>query len=259
MSRSNPTENLPHPCTRWIEWDGSNGEFRYYDKETKKNVSLTDSLTFILLDQTAVINGWHDASDSSIYSNEIKDIKQDVMVVKAFKGGALAEGAYGQIRDKVIAAGGHFTSNLYVAIKAETGLVIASIKFKGAALSVWMEFGKKNRAEIYKKAVRCKGFEEGKKGKIVFRTPIFHLADVTPETDAQALDCDRVLQEFLKSYFARTRVEQVAQPPADVAATTNGTPTSAAPATTERPKNHFDDMDDDIPFDQPYRQSWRVV
>lgn len=247
MSRSNPTDNLPHPCVRWIEWDGSNGEFRYYDKEQKKNVSLTDSLTFILLDQTAVINGWHDASDSSIFSNEVRDIKQDVMVVKAFKGGTLAEGPYSQIRDKVIAHGGHFTSNLYVAVKVDENLVIASIKFKGAALSAWMEFGKKNRADLYKKAVRCKGFEEGKKGKIVFRTPVFNLADVTPETDAQAIDCDRVLQEFLKSYFARTRIEQVAQPPADVP--TNGH-TTPAPTDSSGPRRSFEEelASEDPPF-----------
>lgn len=248
MSRSNPTDNAAHPCARWIEWDGSNGEFRYYDKETKKNASLSDSLTFILLDQVATIKGWHDASDSGIFSNEVRDVKQDVLVVKAFKGGTLAEGSYRQIRDRVIAQGGYFTANLYSAIKIGEELAIASVQFKGAALNAWVEFSKKNRSELYKKAVRCKGFEEGKKGKIVFRTPIFHLADVTPETDAKALDCDRVLQEFLKSYFARTRVEQVATAPADAAATQpqNGERQSA-PA-TEGKRGHFDDMDDDIPF-----------
>ena len=184
MSRSNPTDNFPHPCTRWIEWDGSNGEFRYYDKEQKKNIPIEDGLTFILLDQLATIKGWHDASESGIFANEIRDIKQDVLVVKAFKGGTLAEGNYKQIRDRIIANGGHFTSNLYVAIKIGDDLAIASIQLKGAALSSWMEFSKPNRSELYKKAVRCKGFEEGKKGNIVFRTPVFGLAEVTPETDA---------------------------------------------------------------------------
>lgn len=226
MSRSNPTDNAPHPCTRWIEWDGSNGEFRYYDKEQKKNVSMGDAITFILLDQLATIKGWHDASESGIFSNEVRDIQQDVLVVKAFKGGTLAEGAYKPIRDRIIAHGGHFTANLYVAIKTNGDMAIASIQFKGAALSSWMEFAKKNRGELYKKAIRCKGFEEGKKGKIVYRTPIFHLSDVTPETDAKALDCDRVLQEFLTSYFKRTRVEQVARPP------DNG---QAQPADDEQP------------------------
>lgn len=241
MSRSNPSDNAPHPCARWVEWDGSNGEFRYYDKEQKKNLPIADGFTFILLDQLATVKGWHDASDSGIFANEIRDIKQDVLVVKSFKGGTLAEGTYKAIRDKIIAHGGHFTANLYVAIKIDDVLSIASVQLKGAALSSWMEFAKQHRADLYKKAVRSKGFTEGQKGKITFRTPIFSLTDVTPETDAKAIECDRVLQEFLKSYFSRTRVEQVAQPPADLPSHEVVIPPPAGRGT-------FADMDDDIPF-----------
>lgn len=249
MSRSNPTENAPHPCTRWIEWDGSNGEFRYYDKDQKKNVSLTDSLTFILLDQVSTIKGWHDASDSGIFSNEIRDINQDVLVVKAFKGGTLAEGTYKSIRDRVIAHGGYFVSNLYVAIKSGDELAIASVQFKGAALSSWMEFSKQHRADLYKKAIRCKGFVEGKKGKITFRTPVFHLADVSPETDAKAIECDKVLQEFLKGYFSRTRTEQAAQTPVHAPVPPHDdTPPPAQQGSRGQGAGVFDDIDDDIPF-----------
>jgi len=215
MSRSNPTDNAPHPCTRWIEWDGSNGGFKYYDKEKKENVAMGDELTFILLDQLATVKGWHDASGSGIFSNDVRDIRQDVLVVKAFKGGTIAEGHYSQIKDKIKASGGHFNANLYVAIKSGDGLALASVQFKGAALNSWVEFSKKNRGELYKKAIRCKGFEEGKKGNITFRNPVFGLAPVSPETDAKALDCDRALQAYLTTYFARPRVEQAEQPPPD--------------------------------------------
>ena len=257
MSRSNPTDNTPHPCTRWIEWDGSNGEFRYYDKEKKENVTLGNTLTFILLDQTATIRGWHDASASGIYSNEVRDIKQDVLVVKAFKGGLLAEGTYSTIRDRIIAQDGHFTANLYVAIKVGDELSIASVQLKGAALSSWMDFAKKNRVDIYKKAIRCKGYEEGTKGKIKFRTPIFSIAEVSPETDAKALDCDRVLQEFLTGYFKRTRTEQVQSPPAK---TNAPEPKQEEYFEQGEPKDHFSDMMDDVPFRQPYHGAlWRMV
>ena len=249
MSRSNPTDNTPHPCARWVEWDGSEGEFRYYDKEKKENIKLGNALTFILLDQLATVKGWHDASDSGIFSNEVRDIQQDVLVVKAFKGGTLAEGTYKSIRDRVIAQGGYYTANLYVAIKIDDDLAIGSVQFKGAALSSWMEFAKKHRGDLYKKAVRCKGFDEGKKGKITFRTPIFALADVAPETDAKALDCDRVLQEFLTSYFKRTKIDQVAvktdEPAARPNGRENGFDDDAGPPLGEpRPS----DFDDDIPF-----------
>lgn len=209
MSRSNPTTHAANPATRWHEWDGSNGGLRYYDKEAKTNVDVPDGFTFMLLDQLSTIKGWHDASDSGILSNEVRDTKQEVFVVKAHKGGILAEGHWTNIRDKVCNLGGNFTANLYIAFKNEDGkLVIGSLQIKGAALNAWIEFRNANRADLYKKAVRIKGYDEGKKGKIVFRTPRFEIRDITEETDAEAKEIDRFLQDYLKEYLRKTRVEQ---------------------------------------------------
>lgn len=216
MSRSNPTDNSPNPSTRWFEWDGSEGNIRYYDKTTKGNVTVDLPFTFMLLDQLACVKGWHDSSESGIFSNEVKDTRAETLVVKAFKGGVLAEGFYSAIRDKIIAQGGHFTSNCYIAFKPsgddseDATLAIGSLQFKGAALSSWMEFAKKRRADLYTSAIRITGFHEGKKGKIIFRVPTFALVPVSDEANAQATELDRELQEYLKSYFGRTRVEQAA-------------------------------------------------
>lgn len=211
MSRSNPTENSnPNPATRWFEWNGEHGVVRYYDKDAKKNVDVGSDFTFILLDQLGSVRGWHDASDSGIYSNEVKDTRQEAMVVKAFKGGTLAEGIYKDIKDRVNNAGGQFVANCYIAFKnGGTALAIGSLRLKGAALGTWMEFSKAHRAELYKKAIRIHGFTEGKKGRIVFRMPVLSLADISPATDAQAIALDQALQEFLDCYFKRTKREQV--------------------------------------------------
>lgn len=216
MSRSNPVDNSPNPATRWFEWDGSEGNIRYYDKAAKETVTVDLPFTFMLLDQLACVKGWHDSSESGIFSNEVKDTRAETLVVKAFKGGVLAEGFYSAIRDKIIAQGGHFTSNCYIAFKPsgddseDATLAIGSLQFKGAALSSWMEFAKKRRADLYTSAIRITGFHEGKKGKIIFRVPTFALVPVSDEANAQATDLDRELQEYLKSYFGRTRVEQAA-------------------------------------------------
>jgi len=211
MSRSNPTEHSQHPCTRWFEWDGSNGGLRYYDKSAKQNIEVPDGFTFILLDQLATVKGWHDASDSGIYANEVRDTKQEVLIVKAFKAGTIAEGFYASIRDRVNAFGGYYMANLYIAYRGENGLALGSLHFKGAALSVWMEFQKANRSDLYKKSIQIKGHTEGKKGKIVFRTPKFFIREITPETDAAATELDRGLQTYLKTYLSRTKSEQVEQ------------------------------------------------
>lgn len=204
MSRSNPTENhLPNPSTRWFEWNGELGSVRYYDKTDKVNVDVGSDFTFILLDQLGSVGGWHDASQSAIYSNEVKDTRQDALVVKAFKGGTLAEGIYQQIRDKVSAVGGQFVATCYIAYKTQH-LNLGAIRFKGAALNAWVEFTKANRAGLYSKAVRISGFTEGTKGRVIYRVPKFSLVEVSDETQAAAVALDVELQTYLKAYFART-------------------------------------------------------
>lgn len=213
MSRSNPTDNTPNPSTRWHEWQGENGVVRYYDKEKKENITVKLPFTFILLDETATVKGWHDASDSGIFSNEVRDTRAETLVVKAFKGGILAEGFYANIRDRVGAQGGHFTTNLYIGYKDSNGnLAIGSLQLKGAALNSWVEFKKANRQDIYKKAVKINGYVEGKKGKITFRTPTFAIAEIAEKTNTEAVALDSILQHYLKGYFSRTRTDQVAKP-----------------------------------------------
>lgn len=213
MSRSNPTENTPNPAVRRYEWNGEAGTIRYYDKEAKKNVDVGTDFTFLLLDEMASVGGWDDSAGtngSAIYSNEVRDTRTDVLVVKSFKGGIIAEGLYAQIKNAVMVQGGQFVAKCYIAFKEDGGaLAIGSLSFKGAALAAWMEFRKQNRAELYKNAVRIHNFTEGKKGKVVFRTPVMKVAPITPATNAAAVALDKHLQEWLTAYLSRTKKDQV--------------------------------------------------
>lgn len=249
MSRSNPTDAIRNPSTRWFDWGGGvdGGFVRYYDKETEKQVPLGDAqnggkFVFILLDEMATVKGWHDASESSIYANEVKDTRQDTLVVKAFKGGELASGLYASIKDRIVAEGGHFVSSCYIAYKDGETLRLGNIHFKGAALSAWMDFKKncptkKNAAgksvkAYYVDAVKIEGFEQGKKGSVTYRTPKFAIAPISAETNAQALALDGELQAFMTDYLKRPRAEA----------------STVTAKTGEAPNGHFDDMKDDLPW-----------
>lgn len=233
MSRSNPQENgVPNPATRWFEWNGETGAIRYYDKDVKQNVEVGSDFTFLLLDQVGRVGGWDKEGDCAIYSNDVKDTRQEVLVVRSRKSGTIAEGIYQDIKDRVIRMGGKFVANCYIAYKnGGSSLKIGSLQFQGAALHAWAEFQKANRADLYKKAIRINGFTEGKKGKIVFRVPILTLKDISSESDAAAVALDKELQEYLASYFKRTKRDQV-----------------------EAPQHHDDDTDsgdyDDEPADE---------
>jgi hypothetical protein len=244
MSRSNPNEGgAINPATRWFEWNGEQGVVRYYDKAAKKNVDVGADFTFILLDQLGSVRGWHDASGSGIYSNEVKDTRQEALIVKAFKGGTLISGIYQDIKDRVNTIGGQFVANCYVAFKNGDGkLAIGSLRFKGSALGAWMEFCKAHRADLYKKAVRINGFTEGKKGRIVFRVPVLSLKEISPEMDKAAVGLDKELQEFFAAYFKRTKRDQVAAHEDEAADNTpeyDDVPEDDAPPILD---------DDDIPF-----------
>ena len=257
MSRSNPTDSTPNPSTRWYEWDGSNGQVRHYDKtakslkdSTKLGANIVSKLpfVFILLDELASVRGWHDASDSGIFSNEVRDTRAETLVVKSFKGGILAEGFYANIRDRISAQGGHFTTNLYIGYKdAEGNLAIGSLQLKGAALNSWVEFKKAHRQEIYKKAVKITGYVEGKKGKIVFRTPTFVIQDISEKTNTEAVTLDALLQHYLKGYFSRTRTEQVAKPAASPIAPEDYPP-DVEPEPEPEPEPAPEPESDDVPF-----------
>jgi len=236
MSRSNPHEGAKNPATRWFEWNGEHGKLRYYDKSTGKNVDMGADFTFLLLDQMGSVRGWHEASSSGIYSNEVRDTRQDVLVVKSFKGGTIAEGLYKDIKDRCNTAGGQFVSNCYIAFKSGDELAIGSLRFKGAALGAWMEFCKANRAALYTKAVHINGAVEGKKGRVTYFVPAFFTKELSGDTHNIAVALDAELQQFLTSYLKQTKRDQVAGSADSAPLEPNGHPTVDAPT------------DDDIPF-----------
>lgn len=256
VSRSNPTDAARNPSTRWFQFaSGADGGFvRYYDKEAEENIALGDAehggkFVFLLLDELATVSGWHDASESAIFANEVRDTRQDTFVVRSFKGGELASGLYASIKDRIGAVGGHFVSSCYLAYKDGDDLRIGNIRFKGAALSTWMEFKKQCPAKkdaagksvkaYYVDAIKIKGFEQQKKGGTTFRVPKFSLVPPSEQTNKQAIALDAELQAYLSDYLKRPRVEAA---------------TATAKAETEQQqeqpkKDHFAGMKDDVTSD----------
>lgn len=211
MSRSNPSEATQNPSTRWIEWSGERGQFEYYDKIEKKTISLGDKLQFLLLETMFSVTGYHKPSNSGIYSNEVKDTRKDQLVVKSFRGGPLAEGFYGDIKEAVGSKGGKFTSKLYIGYKDGPDLKIGCLSLSGAALSIWMEFSKANRQDIETHAVQFSGHEERVNGRVTYCIPAkISLLKVSDEANEAAIALDRdILQPYLNAYLKKNRSEHL--------------------------------------------------
>lgn len=226
MSRSNPTERIQNPASPFhLEWRGSAGEFRYWDKSRNngegENVVMKSPFVFIFLDQLATIKGYN-KKKGGMYSNEIRDTRDEILVVKFFNGGTVAEGLYKDIRDRIIVEKGHYVTNCYAAFRHGEELKICAVQFQGCSLGPWIEFFKENRKAIEQekavKAVRGEMIKEG--DDIEFYPPVFSLVDIKPETNEQAKELDRQLQAYLKLYFSKTKSAQVehgeeAQPDAE--------------------------------------------
>lgn len=217
MSRSNPNQDsAPNPAQRWFEWNGQNGHFRYYDKQAEKRVDLKPDFTFILLDETNSVKGWHQPSEKGIVSNAVRDTQTEPFNVRTFGGLTIATGLWTQIRDKVDAAGGRFNRDCYCAFKDGKDLKLGVVQFKGAALGAWCNFTKANRVRVdgpndqkmaayYANAIRVRKITKGKQGKVEFCMPVFELVPLTAATNKAATELDIELQAYLKDYFTRTQ------------------------------------------------------
>jgi hypothetical protein len=207
MSRQNPNDSSPNPCKRWFKWSGDKGKLKYYDKELGEDVFVDLPFEFILLDRMATIKGWNDASGGGIYSNEIRSTVNEEFTVRGFEiKEPLARGFYADIKDKVKAAGGRFNTNLYIAFEIEQGkgqLEIGSLMLHGASLTPWFEFEKSSGKDLYKSAIRIPKAEDGKKGSIKFKTPVFELTSLVPEMDELAGQLQGKMKEYLGKYLAR--------------------------------------------------------
>ena len=190
-----------NPATKFIEWKSNDKCFNYYDKEAQKNVEIPLPFKFLVLDELHCIKGWNDASSSNIYSNEVKFISKEVMTVKPFKGNEIAKGYYKDIKDKVVAAGGHYTKSIYVMLEDGS---LANISLKGSGVQKWGDFTQKTRNRLSDEWVTVAKAEDGKKGAVKFSTPSFSFANSISDAEADLADeAFNILESYLKTYLAK--------------------------------------------------------
>lgn len=202
MSRSNAntTEN---PSKRWFKWSGSHGTLEYWDKDKQENVTVKTPFTFLVLDQLSTITGWSDDAQSGIWSNEVRDLRNEALTVRT-KQGIMGKGPYDQVKNL---KGARFTKSIYIAYyDDDKNLQIGNLKATGACLSAWIEFTKGRN--VLKGAVTLADKHQAKKGATKYFIPVFEGKDeISEETNDKAIALDKILQDYLKGYLTKTIVE----------------------------------------------------
>jgi hypothetical protein len=176
--------SIPSPVKRYYTWGSDAKGFKWYDKSTGENkVEFPLSVAFITSRST--VRGWHDATESSIYSNEVKNTAQEALSVYSSKpdkkgNTLLATGIYKNIKGDL--QGGHFEKVLYA---YQEGVGVVKINLKGSSLQAFSNFEKENKAQVlFDNLLSITTFESAKKGATKYTVPNFTLgAQITKELD----------------------------------------------------------------------------
>lgn len=192
MSLSRPA--IKNPVSKFIEFKGDEGTFRYWNKELKKNINLEKPVKFIVLDELNTIKGFNDSTSSGVYSNEVHNLKTQALNVRTFKGNISLRGFYIDIKDKISGMGGKFCKSIYAALITGDNLELVNFQLTGAAFKSWVD----KVIDVNSSAVVFNSVTDAKKGKVQYKVPNFTSEALSPELLQKAIAMDEALQVFLK-------------------------------------------------------------
>lgn len=246
MSRSQPENEIINPCKKWWSWDSDSSQFKFYDKETKKNVLVKLPFRFLVLDRLTTCVGYNDPKKIGYYSNEVRDVKNDILTVRS-KNGIEAVGTWEQVKAKLGSDGLGFCQSTYIMYFEGKEPMLGNIKMSGACIEPWFAFTKANN--IMEIGVSVASFSEHKKGKVEYTSPVFTAMKVSEESNAKAIELDKVLQNYLTAYLLKNKTStDKAQPEVKLEATATKPEVKVAETVAPIVEALPDDFDENAPF-----------
>lgn len=210
MSRKSEFQNEnPNPAAAFLEWKSEKKCFSYWDKEKEQNIEVKLPFKFLTLKEMHTVKGWHDASESAIYSNEVKYISNEPLNVRSFKGGEIAKGLYSEIKEWVKNAGGRYVKSIY--IMTPDGEIL-NLQLKGSAVKAWGDFTGKSKARLYDEWVIVEQAEELQKGSIKYSIPVFtYASSLSQDEGAKADQVYATLEMYMKAYLSAPEEEKIVE------------------------------------------------
>lgn len=191
-----------NPCKKFMSWSSNDKCFTYYDKEQQENIKVELPIKFIKLKELSTVKGWHNGSNSGIYSNEVVNISAEPLNVRAFKGGELTKGLYKDIKDDVIKQGGHYERSIYMI--DGTGELM-NIALKGSGVKTWTDFLEKNGHDrLLNEWVIVDEAIDMKKGAVSYSVPSFKfLKELNEEEMGEADTKYRTFMNYFEAYSSQ--------------------------------------------------------
>jgi len=244
MSRSNPHEKLVNPSKRFYEWSGDKGQFFYFDKdkgEKGEKVFMKMPFNFLVLDTLSTCKGFDDSLQMGYYSNEVRSTKTDTITVRNKKG-IVFSGLYEAAKEKLGTKGLKYYQSVYIGQKEGDGLVLNNIQLGGSGLSAFIEFCKDNN--VNEIAVSVKDTVEKKKGKTTYYEPVYTAVKVSEKANAEAIELDKTLQEYLTAYFSKN----ASATPTEVIDENQDNGLNSKPKVTPKSEVKMEEKESDIVF-----------
>jgi len=181
--------------TGWYYWD------KNADDGSGANVMVDMPFTFMWLETATSFSGYHDKLEKGIYSNEVLDIKTQVLTVRC-NNETLGEGLYNTIKDAMKGQGAKYCQAVYGLMSTDDGFEIVRFLMTGASASAWISFN--NDASNKSKAISCDGKKEVEmKTGATYDAPTFSYIkgtdDFLNEADARYLE----VKEYFKYILSK--------------------------------------------------------
>lgn len=198
MSRSNPTTTTD-PAVLRIKWSSEKGIFTAYDREKKENSDLQLPFTFIVLDELQMVAGYSEKAGCGLYSNLVPGNIQGIFKVKGNKPhpNLPIVGKWIDIKEKAGNMGAKWCKVIYAMAKNRTTeeFEMVRIELMGAAVSSFINNIKNPEVG----AIKVAKFEEGKKGSVVYKFPVFEQVEIGKKLEDAAEAMDIELQKYVSS------------------------------------------------------------
>lgn len=219
MSLSNPVISNKRPVDWYVQWNGgmNKGYFSRYEKSSTQGQKGTnievDLKNMIVLDQNMFsLTGFRERDEAGIQSNEVRSTFLDpkaVLEVYAWVKGKkelVRKGTYTELKDWVKDTQWvNYTGCIYGYLPDVDKVI--HLQLSGIAFGQWGKIeGAGTHDSHYISHIKT---EEGKKGAIEFKYPVFAYGDKF-KTDHfnKAIEHDKKVQAYLTAYLGGTLVEE---------------------------------------------------
>lgn len=183
------------PVSNYWEWKSDRelgiGTFVRRDKATEQEVKDVPE-EFILLETVSTVKGWDTKNNCWIFANEVKNVKNEELVVKSFKGWELFRGTYDKKAIEDI--WGVFHKGVIVQNKD----TIEEYYLKGGALFAFNELTAWINYQEYK--IKFDGVEEKKNWAVIYYVPKrTQGSKITDEERAVAMNSVDLLEDYFRN------------------------------------------------------------